>query len=197
MQQHLVSLLERVLERDALAHDGEEPLVRHYHHGVDVLAHLGDPHFRLAHPLAALEQEGLGDDADGQRAQVARDLRDDGCRPRPGAAAHAARDEHEIRALQAVQDLVAVLLDGLAADLRARARAQAARELLSDLHLHIGLVVEQGLRVGVHGDELDTLETLVDHAVQGVAAAAAHADDFHPGVLRYRLFELEDHGSLG
>src|SRR2546426_7560250 len=66
----------------------------------------------------------------------------------------------------------------------------------SDL-LHVGLVVEQGLRVGVHGDELDALESLVDHAVQGVAAAAPHADDFHPGVLRYRLFELEDHGSLG
>src|SRR5881409_659475 len=98
---------------------------------------------------------------------------------------------------QAVQHFVAVFLDGLAADLRARARAQAARELLSDLHLHVGLVVEQGLRVGVHGDELDALESLVDHAVQGVAAAAAHADDFHPGVLRYRLFEFEDHGSLG
>jgi len=96
-----------------------------------------------------------------------------------------------------VQHFVAVFLDGLAADLRARARAQAARELLSDLHLHVGLVVEQGLRVGVHGDELDALESLVDHAVQGVAAAAPHADDFHPGVLRYRLFELEDHGSLG
>src|SRR5207302_1031465 len=107
-----------------------------------------------------------------ERTEVARDLRDDGRRARPRAAAHAAGDEHEIRALQAVQHFVAVFLDGLAADLRARARAQAARELLSDLHLHVGLVVEQGLRVGVHGDELDALESLVDHAVQGVAAPA-------------------------
>src|SRR2546427_3815480 len=40
-----------------------------------VLAHLGDPHFRLAHPLAAFEQERLGDDADRERTEVARDLR--------------------------------------------------------------------------------------------------------------------------
>jgi len=96
-----------------------------------------------------------------------------------------------------VEYLVAVFLDRLAADLGARAGPQATRELLADLHLHVGLVIEQGLRVGVHGDELDALESFVDHAVQRVAAAAAHADDFHPGVLRYGLFELEDHGSLG
>jgi len=47
------------------------------------------------------------------------------------------------------------------------------------------------------GDELDALETLVDHAVQGVAAAAAHATTFIRAFCRYRLFELEDHGSLG
>src|SRR6266702_1059146 len=92
---------------------------------------------------------------------------------------------------------VPVLFDRLAADLGARTGAEPARQLLSDLHLHVGLVVEQGLRVGVDGNELDALESLVDHAVQGVAAATAHADDFHPRVLRYGLFELEDHGSLG
>src|SRR6184192_3786871 len=197
VQQHLVGLLEGVLERNPLAHDGEEALVRHDDHGVDVLAHLGDPHVRLAHPLAPLEQERLGDDADREGANVARHLRDDRRCTGAGAAAHAAGDEDHVGALEGVQHLVAILLDRLSADLGTRAGPQPACELLPDLHLHVGLIVEQGLRVGVHGDELDALESFVDHAVQRVAAAAPHADDFHPGVLRHCLFELEDHGSLG
>ena len=57
VQQHLVGLLERVLERNALAHHREQPLVRHDDHRVHVLAHLGDALLRLAHPLASLEEE--------------------------------------------------------------------------------------------------------------------------------------------
>src|SRR2546426_982731 len=53
------------------------------------------------------------------------------------------------------------------------------------------------LRVRIHRDELHRGQAFVDHAVERVAAATAHADDFHPRVLRYGLFELEDHGSLG
>ena len=68
VQQHFVGLLERVLERNALADDGEQPLVRHDDHRVDVLAHVGDALLRLTHALASLEQERLGHDADGERA---------------------------------------------------------------------------------------------------------------------------------
>ena len=64
VQQDFVGLLERVLERNALADHGEQPLVRHDDHRVDVLAHLGDALLRLTHALASLEQERLGDDAD-------------------------------------------------------------------------------------------------------------------------------------
>src|SRR2546422_4546030 len=51
------------------------------------------------------------------------------------------------------------------------------------------------LGVGVHRDELDSADVLVDHAVQGVAAAPTDADDLHPRVLRDCFFEFEDHGS--
>ena len=53
--------------------------------------------------------------------------------------------------------------------------------------------VRQRLGVGVDRDELDALEVLVDHAVDGVSAATADAHDFHAGVLGRALFELEDH----
>ena len=75
VEQDLVGLLERVLEGDALAHHGEEPLVGHHDHGVHVLPHLGDALLRLLHPPAALEEEGLGHDADGERPGLARHLR--------------------------------------------------------------------------------------------------------------------------
>ena len=48
--------------------------------------------------LPAFEAERLGDDADGERAAVARDLRDDRRRAGAGAAAHAGGDEHHVGA---------------------------------------------------------------------------------------------------
>ena len=185
VQQHLVGLLERVLERNALADHREQPLVRHDDHRVDVLAHLGDALFRLAHALAALEEERLGDDADASARRPRAPARAMiGAAPVPVPPpmpqvtnTRSALGEHAAH-------LVAVLLDRLAADLGARAGAEPARELLADLDLHVGLRVQQRLRVGVDRDELDALEVLLDHAVDGVAAATADADDLHAGVLR-------------
>ena len=90
-------------------------------------------------------------------------------------------------------DFLAILFDRLPTDLRARARAEPARELLADLDLHVGLRRQQRLRVGVDRDELDALEVLIDHAVDGVAATATNAHDLHAGVLGRALFELENH----
>ena len=58
------------------------------------------------------------------------------------------------------------------------------------------LEISERLRVGVDRDELDALEVLLDHAVDGVAAAAADADDLHPGVLDAALFQLKYHGRV-
>ena len=127
--------------------------------------------------------------APASRASSAIDRRGAGA----GAAAHAAGDEHEVRVRERARDFVAILFDRLASDLGTRAGAEAARELLADLDLDVGLRREQRLRVGVDRDELDALEMLVDHAVDGVAAATADAHDLHAGVLGRALFELEDH----
>ncbi len=55
--------------------------------------------------------------------------------------------------------------------------AEATGELAADVELHVGVAHQQRLRVGVDGDELDALQPGVDHAVDGVDAAAADADD--------------------
>ena len=126
---------------------------------------------------AALEGERAGDDADGQRAERAGDAGDDGRAAGAGAAALARGDEDHVGALEDLLDLLRVVLGGLAADLGVGAGAEPAGELAADVELDVGVAHQQRLRVGVDRDELDALEPDLDHAVDGVDAAAADADD--------------------
>ena len=48
-------------------------------------------------------------------------------------------------------------------------------------------LIEQRLRVGVDRDELDALQARVDHPVDGVATAAADADDLDHREVVLRL----------
>src|SRR3546814_14223377 len=85
--------------------------------------------------------------------------------------------------------LLAVLLGSLTTDLGVGSGAEAAGELAADVELHVGVAHEQRRRAGVDGDELDALQACVDHAVDGVAAAAADPDD-----LDYRQVVLRAAG---
>ena len=111
------------------------------------------------------------------------DLGDDRRAAGAGAAALAGGDEHHVGALEHLFDLVAVRLGGLPADLGIAAGAEAAGELATDVELHVGVAHQQRLGVGVDGDELDALQAGVDHAVDGVDAAAADADDLDDGEI--------------
>ena len=55
------------------------------------------------------------------------------------------------------------------------------RQIPTDVELDVGVAHQQRLGVGVDGDELDALQAGVDHAVDGVDAAAADADDLDDG----------------
>ena len=96
------------------------------------------PPSALLHAPRALERERLGDDADRERALVARDLRDDRRRAGAGAAAHAGGDEHHVGALQRLGDALRVLERRLAADLGVGARAEALGEVRAELDLDAG-----------------------------------------------------------
>ena len=79
-----------------------------------------------------------------------------------------------------------MVLGGLAPDLGVGAGAESAGELAPDVELDVGVAHQQRLRVGVDGDELDALETDLDHPVDGVDAAAADADDLDDGEVVLR-----------
>ena len=75
-------------------------------------------------------------------------------------------------------DFIHVFEGRFLADLRIGARPEAPGELLSYLDFDRRLAHGQRLHIRVDGDKLDTLNIRFHHVVEGVAAAAAHADDF-------------------
>src|SRR5947208_5107901 len=84
-------------------------------------------------------------------------------------------------------DLVVALLSGLASELGVRAGAEALRQLAADVQLDRRLAGTQLLDIRVDGDELDLRDPRLDHAVDGVQAAAADSDDANHGEVRGRF----------
>ena len=192
LAQDVVDHLERVGERRLLLDHLQQPVVLDHDQRVDLVRELADPLLGLAAAAAPLEAERPRDDADGQRLELARELGDDRRGAGARAAALAGGDEDHVGALQRLLQLVAALHAGGVADGRVGAGAQPARRLGADVDLHVGVAHQQRLRVGVDGDEFDAREARVDHAVDGIRAAAADADDLDhreivSGTISHRL----------
>ena len=177
LAQHVVGGLEGIHQGDLLLADHLQALIGDDDQAVHVHQQVCDALLGQAHLPLALKREGLGDDADGQDAQVMGDLRHNGSRTGAGAAAHTGGDEDHLRALEGICDLVLALLGRTLADLRVCTCAAALGELGAQLHLGGSMVLGQRLLVGVHCDEFDALQAVAHHAVDCVAAAAAYADD--------------------
>ena len=79
---------------------------------------------------------------------------------------------------------------GLAAHFGIGARPQAIGQLDAELDLHFGARHLQRLQVGVGHHKIDAFQIGVDHAVDGIAAAATHADYLDLGVIARILIEL-------
>ena len=189
LAQDVVGLAEGLEDAGAALDRLQQLLVGDDDQGVDVVAQLLDALERLLHPPLALELEGLGDRADGEGADLLLgDLGDHRRRAGAGAAALAGGDEDHVGALQRLLDLVAALGRGARADLGVAAGAEAAGQLLADRELDVGVAGLQRLGVGVDGDELDAADAGVDHAADGIGAAAAGADDLdHREVCGFHL----------
>ena len=114
-----------------------------------------------------------------------------GAAPGAGAAAEAGRDEHHVGAVERFDQLVGVFERRLAADVRVGAGAEPLGQLAADLDLVRRGVEFQRLQVRVGDDELDAVEAGLHHAVDGVAAAAADADDLDAGAGAAFLVELQ------
>ena len=189
LAQDVVGDLEGLDHRRVLREDREELLVRHHDQRVDLGREGVHPVVRLRGAARALEAERLGDDADRERADVAREASDDrsgsGTRASAGAGGH----EDHVGALEEALDLVLLLERGAVAELGVRARAQAAAGAGAQMHGHVGQRLLERLKVGVDRHELDAGDAGLDHAVDRVHAGAADADHADHGRVRAGVLE--------
>ena len=189
-QAHAVHHVEGFAQGQVLAGEPDQAVVGDHDERVDGLGQLGDAAGGLLLALQALEHEGLGHHADGQRTHLTGRARDDRRGAGAGAAAHARGDEHHVRAGQHLADALGILESGGAADIGIGAGAKSLGQGLADLDLGRRLVGLQHLAVGVGGHEIHALDTGFDHGVDGVAAAATHADHLDLRA-RNRIVEFE------
>src|ERR1019366_5193414 len=68
-------------------------------------------------------------------------------------------------------------------DLGVASRTEPPGELATDVQLEVGIAHQEGLGIGVGGDELDTAQTGVDHAVDGIDPATTHPYHFDDGEI--------------
>ena len=179
VQQHVVGLLEGLERRGRAAGDLDEALVRDHDQRVDGGAQLADALFGLAQAAASLEAERLGDDADGQRAEVLADAGDDGSRAGAGAAAHAGGHEHHVGAAEFLAQDVFLLERGLAADFRVGAGAEALGQRAAELDLdgrQVGAEACESVLATMKSTPASSARIIVRHRVAAAAADAHHHD---------------------
>jgi hypothetical protein len=185
--QHLVGRAECVEQGRLPAEYRQQFLVGNRDQRIDVLAEFGDAMVGDRHALDALHQERLGHDGDCQNAELLRHLGHDRRGARPGAATHARGDEQHVGTLDDLVDPVAILHRGLAADVGVGTRAETLRNVATDLQCRAHACAVQCLRVRVGTNEIDALDTGVDHVRNCVATAAAHADYLDYCALAVRI----------
>ena len=195
LAERIVGDAEGLGDAGALGDHRKQPVVGHDHEGIDIRLEALDAGLGVLHALTAFKHEGLGDHADGENAHIAGQFGDDGRRAGAGAAAHAAGDEYEIRALDDVGNLFAAFLGGVLAHVGVCARAQAFGQFVANLHLGGRFAEGQRLLIGIDGNEIDALQAGINHAIDRIGAGAAHANDFDGGKVVVIHFKFEHKAS--
>ncbi len=171
--QHVVGVGEGLFLAHVVAQHLQQLLVEHHDEGVHVGLQLGQALFRVLHLAAAFPLEGLGDHAHGEDAHLLGHTGDHGRSARARAPAHAGGDEQHVGPRDRLAHLLLGLAGRLAGALGLVARPQA---VVAQLDGAVRRAAQQLLRVGVGADEFHALHTAGNHVLDGVAAAAAHAD---------------------
>ena len=181
LAEHVIRDLESFDHGGSLVDNLQQAVIGDHNQRIHMLLQLGNTGFRVLHALFAFEVERLGYNSDGQCSEIPRDFRHNGSRAGTGAAAHTGGNKHQVRALQGGSDLFTAFFSRAAAHLRDGAGAEALGQLFADLDFHLCVGLAQGLPVRIYGDKFYPAQAGVDHAVNGVVAAAAATNHLNAG----------------
>ena len=193
LAQHVIGCFKSVHQGDLFLADELQPLVRDHDQAVYMHHQVGNTLFGHAHLALALKGKGLGDNTNGQDAQVMGRFGHDRCSAGAGAAAHASGDEHHLGTFQCIGDLILAFLRCTLADLRVSTSAAALGQLCAKLNLLGSLGVDQCLLVGIHCYKFNAIQASFNHAVHSIAAAAANTDNLNVGYILHLFIENERH----
>jgi hypothetical protein len=116
-----------------------------------------------------------------QRADRLRDSRNNGCAAGTSSATLTRGHKNEVSAREALFDLLSVVFSSVASDLWVSTSAEPPGEFSANVELDVGIAHEKGLRVSVDGDELDSANASLNHAVDSVYSATTDTDDLDYG----------------
>ena len=191
LTQDAVSHTERFLHGGALVSHSQQFIIRDRDQCINILLEQSDTCFSRAHFLCAFKTERLGNDANGQDPHILGHFGNDGSRAGTGAAAHTSGNEYHVRAGKHLTDLILVFLSRLHTYFRLSSGTQTLGQLLADEQLLFGLGQRQDLLICIDNDEVRALQTILDHTLYCIVAAAADAYDANDGCIGVFLIEIE------
>src|SRR4030095_7876988 len=132
LAQNVVDDAECLIDSRSTVDDVQDPVIRNDDQRVQLLAQARDTRLRIAAPSASFKGKWFGDDADGQRSALLRNLGDDGRSSGPGPTAHARGDKDHVRTPAHSLDFVGTFFGGLLTERRVAPRAEAPRNTPSE-----------------------------------------------------------------
>ena len=161
----------------------KQAIVRDDDQRVDFLAQVVDAVFGGSGTLRTFEAERTSDNRDGESTLLMSRTSDDRAGAGTGATTLTAGDEHHVGTLQGFLDIRLMILCGLSTLLRVRASAESAAGLIGQGDFHVGVGAQKILRIGIYRHKFNILQSLGNHAIDGITAGTADANNLDVGLV--------------
>ena len=167
---------ERFFNRHFLVDSLQQAIIVDDNHAVHTLGEFADAIFGDTNAFRTFKSEWARNDANRQGSDFSSDLCDHRRTAGSGSATHACCDEDHVGFLEVFADHFAVLLGAFLTDFWVGSGPESSGEFVAHLDADVGVAAGEHLRVGVGGDEFDSLQAGFNHAVDGVVSCPAKAN---------------------
>jgi hypothetical protein len=133
------------------------------------------------HAALIFKTKWFGDNTDGERSNFSSNTSYYRCATSSGATTFTSRDENHVCAEQNFADFICMVLGCLSTNFWVRSGTETFSELTADIEFDVRIGHEEILGVSINSDELNTFESGINHAIDGLATASAYANNFDDG----------------